>query len=78
MRHGYAAAELGRVFDIVNKEGGGVEHRYYARDDTQGRGGDSEPGVEGGDELGADVFARVRFKIVEGAFEDVFLFCAPA
>ena len=37
-----------------------------------------KPGVEAGDELGADVFAWVGFEIVEGSFEDVFFFAAPA
>lgn len=68
-----ASTEEGVVFDVVDEKRGGVEHGDYAGDDLEGGGGDLEPGVEGGDQVPADIFARVVHHVVEGTEEDLFL-----
>lgn len=74
---GDAAAEEGVVFDVVDEEGGGVEHADDAGDDVEGGGGDLEPGVESGDEVFADVFAGVVYHVVEGSEEDLLFLDGP-
>lgn len=77
MGNGDAAAEEGAVFDVVDEEGGGVEHGDDAGDDLEGRRGQLQPGVEGGDEVLADVFAWVVDHVVEGAKEDLLFLGGP-
>ena len=74
---GDAPAQEGVVFDVVDEEGGGVEHSNYFCDDLEAGGGDLEPGVEGGDEVLADVFAGLVHHVVEGAEEDLLFVVRP-
>ena len=74
---GDTAAEEGGVFDVVDEEGGGVEHGYYLCDDLEGGGGDLQPCVEGGDKHFAEVFAWVFGHVVVGAQEDFFFLGRP-
>lgn len=48
-----------------------MEHTDYLGDDLEAVGGDLEPGIEGGDEVTADVFARVIHHVVERTKEDL-------
>ena len=75
--HGDAATQHGGVFDVVDKEGRGVQHADDLRDDLEASFGDFQPGIEGGDELGANVFARVAVHVVVGPEENLFFFFRP-
>lgn len=54
-----------------------MQHPDYFCDYRDGRVGNFEPGVEGGDQLGADIFARLAVHVVEGPKEDLFFLYAP-
>ncbi len=77
MRDGEAAAELAVVFDVVDEEGGRVQHADGARDDLEAVGGHLEPGVEGLDERRAEVLARVPVEVVEGPGQDAVFLLGP-
>ena len=74
---GDAAAELGGIFDVVDEQGRGVQHCYDIGDYVQRGRRYGEEGVEGGDELLADVFSWCRNEVVIRAEQDGFLIGSP-
>lgn len=68
---GDTTAEEGVVFDVVDKEGRGVEHADYLCDNLEAGRGDLEPGIEPSNEVSADIFAGVVHHIVEGSEKDL-------
>lgn len=74
---GEAAAQLGRVLDVVDQQRGLVEHAHDAGDGLEALGGHVEEGVEGGDDLGPKVLARVADGVLKRASDDVLLVVGP-
>lgn len=75
---GKAAAQLGRILDVVDQQRGFVEHAHDARDGLEALGGHVKEGVEGGDDLGAKVLARVAGGVLKRASYDVLLVIGPS
>lgn len=69
---GDAATKLTAILNIVDEEGGSVEHSDYAGDDLKRVVRDVEEGVKGFDEGGADVLSWVCKKVVIRAHDDLF------
>lgn len=74
---GEAAAEFRRVLDVVDEERRLVEHADCLGDDLEAVRGHLEEGVEGINELGAEVFAGVGGDVVEGGADYFFLVVGP-
>lgn len=74
---GEATAQLGGVLDVVDEKRGLVQHADDPGNDVKARGGDVEPGIEGSDELGTEVLARVGGHVVIRTADNLFLVFGP-